>query len=221
MFERILDLIFPPKCIFCNKILKFGSDICICESCRKKIPYFNDRNINLIKSNNYFDDIICICEYSGIIKEALIRYKFSNRPSFGRTFAKLIYERVKEMTDCEEFDIIICVPLHRKKEQIRGYNQSYLISKQLGKLLGIEANKNLLIRTRNTDSQSLLNRVERLRNLKDAFSVTDANSVKDKSIIVVDDILTTGTTLNECCKVLKDAGARKITAAVVATGRKF
>lgn len=221
MFERILDLIFPPKCIFCNKILNYGVDICICDSCAVKIPYFSDRNLNLIKSNNYFDDIICICEYTGIIKKALIRYKFSNRPSFGRTFARLIYERIKEMTDWEKVDIIISVPLHRKKEQIRGYNQSHLISVQLGKLLGIEANKNLLIRTRNTDSQSLLNRVERLKNVKDAFLVTDANSVKDKSILVVDDILTTGTTLNECCKVLKNAGARKITAAVVATGRKF
>ena len=221
MFERILDLIFPPKCIFCNKILNYGVSTCICENCSVRIPYFNDRNLNLIKSNNYFDDIICICEYSGMIKEALIKYKFSNRPSFGRTFAQLIYERIKEKTDWEKVDIIVSVPLHRKKEQMRGYNQSYLISKQLGKLLGIEVNKNLLIRTRNTDSQSLLNRVERLRNVKDAFSVPDENSVKDKSILVVDDILTTGTTLNECCKVLKNAGARKITAAVVATGRKF
>lgn len=221
MLELILDLVFPPKCIFCNRILNYGASICICENCSSNIPYFSDENLNLIKANNYFDDIICICEYSGIIKEALIKYKFFNKPSFGRTFAQLIYKRIKEMTDWEDIDLIISVPLHRKKEQTRGYNQSYLISKQLGKLLGIEVKKNTLIRTRNTDSQSLLNRIERLRNVKDAFLVTDANAVKDKSILVVDDIFTTGTTLNECCRVLKDAGARRITAAVVATGRKF
>ncbi|AEV70538.1 ComF family protein [Acetivibrio clariflavus] len=221
MLERILDLVFPPKCIFCNKILNYGTGICICESCSLNIPYFSEKNLNLIKSNSYFDDIICVCEYSGIIKEALIKYKFFNKPSFGRTFARLIYNRIKEMPDWEEIDLIISVPLHRKKEQIRGYNQSYLIAKQLGKLLGIEVSKNILIRTKNTDSQSLLNRVERLRNVKDAFLVTDVNAIKGKSILVVDDIFTTGSTLNECCRVLKDAGARRITATVIATGRKF
>ncbi len=180
-----------------------------------------NRNVNLIKANSYFDDIICICEYSGIIKEALIKYKFFNRPSFGRTFARLIYDRIKGMTDWEKVDIIVSVPLHRKREKNRGYNQAHLISKQLGRLLGIEVNKSLLIRTKNTDSQSLLNRADRLKNVKGAFLVTDLNSVKDKSILVLDDVFTTGTTLNECCKVLKDAGARKVTAAVVATGRKF
>ncbi len=221
MLERILDLVFPPKCIFCNKMLNYGISICICESCSLNIPYFSEKNLNLIKSNSYFDDIICVCEYSGIIKEALIKYKFFNKPSFGRTFARLIYNRIKEMPDWEEIDLIISVPLHRKKEQLRGYNQSYLIAKQLGKLLGTKVSKNILIRTKNTDSQSLLNRVERLRNVKDAFSVTDTNAIKDKSILIVDDIFTTGSTLNECCRILKDAGARRITAIVVATGRKF
>jgi ComF family protein len=178
-------------------------------------------SIKHIKANNYYDDIICICEYSGIIKEALIRYKFFNRPSFGRTFAQLMYDRINEMPGWGKVDIIISVPLHRKKEQKRGYNQSHLISKQLGGLLGIEVNRTLLIRTKNTDSQSLLNRGERLQNVKDAFQVTDINSVNGKSILILDDILTTGTTLNECCKVLKNAGAGKVTAAVVATGRKF
>lgn len=221
MLEEILDMIFPPKCIFCNKLLNYGVKLCICENCSLKIPFMKNRNINLIKANCYFDDIICVCEYSGIIKEALIKYKFFNKPSFGRTFAKLIYDRIKEMTDWEKVDIIISVPLHRKKEKKRGYNQAHLISKQLGRLLGIKVNKSLLIRTKNTDSQSLLNRADRLKNVKDAFLVTDPNSVKDKSILVLDDIFTTGTTLNECCKALKDAGARKVTAVVVATGRKF
>jgi ComF family protein len=221
LFEKILDIIFPPKCIFCNKILNYGVKSSICENCNLKIPFLNGRDINLIKTNNYFDDIICVCEYSGIIKEALIKYKFFNRPSFGRTFAKLIYDKIKGMTDWEKVDIIIGVPLHRKKEKKRGYNQAHLISKQLGRLLEIKVNKNILVRTKNTDSQSLLNRADRLRNVKDAFLVTDSNLVKDKSILILDDILTTGTTLDECCKALKDAGARKVIAAVIATGRKF
>ncbi|WP_235715933.1 ComF family protein [Acetivibrio cellulolyticus] len=178
-------------------------------------------NLKIVNSSNYFDDIICICEYSGVIKEALIRYKFFNKPSYHRTFAQMLYNKISEMAEWEKVDIIISVPLHCKKEHKRGYNQSHLISKQLGKLLGIEVSKSLLVRTKNTDSQSLLNRSERLQNVKDAFRVTNVNAVDGKSILILDDILTTGTTLNECCKVLKNAGASKITAAVVATGRKF
>jgi ComF family protein len=221
MFEQILNLVFPPKCIFCKKILNIGAKLYICEDCCTKIPYMKNGNIKLIKASNYYDDIICVCEYSGIIKEALIRYKFFNKPSYYRTFAQLLYNKINEMTEWEKVDIIISVPLYRKKERQRGYNQSHLISKHLGKLLGIKVDGSLIIRTKNTDSQSLLNRVERLQNVKDAFQVTDAKAVYGKSILILDDIFTTGTTLNECCKVLKNSGARKITAAVIATGRKF
>jgi len=221
MLGQIFDLIFPPKCIFCNKMLNYGAKICVCENCRLKIPYINNKTLNLIKLNNYFDDIICICEYSGIIKEALIKYKFFNKPSFGKTFAQLIYDSAIENSQLEKLDVITSVPLHPKKEQKRGYNQSHLISKHLGSLLKIEVNKNLIKRIKNTNSQSLLNRAERLKNVKDAFIVTDKDQVKGKSILVLDDILTTGTTINECCKVLKKAGAAKVIAATVAAGRKF
>lgn len=221
MFEQILNLIFPPKCIFCKKVLNTGAKLYACEDCCTQIPYMKNGNINLIKSSNYYDDIICVCEYSGIIKEALIRYKFFNKPSYYRTFAQLLYNKISEMTEWEKADIIVSVPLYRKKERQRGYNQSHLISKHLGKLLGIKVDGSLIIRTKNTDSQSLLNRVQRLQNVKDAFQVTDATAVYGKSILILDDILTTGTTLNECCKVLKSSGARKVTAAVIATGRKF
>ncbi len=221
MFEVIFNLIFPPKCIFCGKLLNYDVKLFICNNCYPKIPYIKNGKINLIKTNSYFDDVICICEYSGIIKEALIRYKFFNRPSYYMTFAQMMYDKISEMPDWKKADIILSVPLHRKKERKRGYNQARLIAKQLGKLLGIRESECLLVRTKNTDSQSLLNRTDRLKNVKDAFEVTDARSVNGKFVLIVDDILTTGTTLNECCKVLKNAGAEIITAAVVATGRKY
>ncbi len=221
MFEEILNLIFPPKCIFCGKLLNYDVKLCICNDCNPKIPYLRNGKINLIKNNSYFDDVICICEYSGIIKDALKRYKFFNRPSYNMTFAQMMYSKISEMTDWKKVDIILSVPLHRKKERKRGYNQARLIAKQLGKLLGIRESQRLLVRTKNTDSQSLLNRIDRLENVKDAFEVSDVSAVRGKSILLVDDILTTGTTLNECCKVLKNAGADTITAAVVATGRKY
>lgn len=221
MFDWILNFIFPPKCIFCGKLLNYDVKLFICENCYPKIPYTKNGKINFVKTSTFFDDVICICEYSGIIKEALIRYKFFNKPSYYMTFAQLMYNKISEMPDWEKADIILSVPLHRKKERKRGYNQARLIAKQLGKLLGIMESDRLLVRTKNTDSQSLLNRMDRLENVKDAFMVTDAKFLEGKSVLIVDDILTTGTTLNECCKALKKAGTGIITAAVVATGRKY
>lgn len=116
--------------------------------------------------------------------------------------------------------MIVSVPLHPKREQSRGYNQSYLIARELGRELGIKNEPRLLARVKNTHSQSLLKRDERLENIKDAFRITDTSRVEGKAIFLVDDILTTGATLNECSRVLKGAGAKKIVAAVIASGRR-
>lgn len=219
MLEAIFDLIFPPKCIFCGKLLGYGVKVCICNECSCKISYLKCR-IKGVKKSDFFDDIICTCEYTGIIKEALIKYKFYNRPSFARSFAWLIYSVMMEM-GYDTIDFIIAVPLHRTREHNRGYNQAYLIAKQLGSLLGIKVVNKLLIRTKSTNSQSLLGRNERLHNVRDAFAVTNSAMVTGKSVLIVDDVFTTGSTINECCKVLKQAGTNSITAVVVATGRKL
>jgi len=169
----------------------------------------------------YCDSIICLCEYTGIIRESLKRYKFYNKPGYYRVFGKLLAEKIKKVTDFQKFDIIISVPLHRNRERIRGYNQSLLISRVVGRELGIQECSWLLEKVKDTPSQSLLNRQKRESNIKDAFRVTFSDRVRDKSILLIDDILTTGNTVNECSRVLKQCGARHVTAAVIASGRKY
>lgn len=222
--QKIINLLFPPKCIFCGINLRINSSIDICDACYKKIPFFNESP--KVFKNSYinkaiFDDVICLCEYTGIIKESIIRYKFFNKSNYYRTFAKLLSEKVKEMTIYAIFDIIISVPLFREKEYSRGYNQSYLISKELSKQIGIKEGSGLLKRVRNTEPQSLLAKNERSRNIKDAFKVKNANKIKDKNILLVDDIFTTGSTIDECSRVLKASGAKRVVAAVIASGRKY
>lgn len=221
---KIVNLLFPPKCIFCGGILKFNCKIEICEVCYKKIPFYNDKSrvfySGLGKKSNY-DEIICLCEYSGIIKESIIRYKFFNKSHYYRAFAKLLSGKVKEMTTCQIFDIIISVPLYKQKEHKRGYNQSYLISKVLSKETNIAEGSELLVRVRNTDAQSLLAKSYRYNNVKDAFKVINADRIKDKNILLVDDIFTTGSTIDECSRALKNSGARRVVAAVIASGRKY
>lgn len=224
MFENFLNLVFPPRCIFCGSILDVKLKAYICSCCTKKIPFagknFFNANRRLFK-NGYCDEVICVCEYSGIVKQSLIKYKFFEKSSYYRAFATLLSDRIKKTINHKEFDIVMSVPLYKYKECARGYNQSFLISKVLSKDLDIYEGSGLLKRIRNTGSQSRLAKNERYTNIKDAFRVNDPCKVKGKSIILCDDILTTGNTIEECCKVLKEAGALKITAAVIASGRKF
>ncbi|HEX3027937.1 MAG TPA: ComF family protein [Clostridia bacterium] len=221
MIESLIKIIFPPKCIFCGTLLSPDSGLEICGSCYDRIPFISITHEKLLKTYGYLDDVICTCEYSGIIKESLIRYKFFDKSSYYRTFAQLLAQKVKKMTNYHEFDIITGVPLHKDREKKRGYNQSILISKILGRETGIREKPNLLKRIRSTNSQSLLSKDERCLNVKGAFSVSDAAQLHDKSILLVDDVMTTGSTLEECARVLKDSGARSVTAAVIASGRKF
>lgn len=221
MIKRILNLIFPPKCIFCKKILNTDAEIEICKECYDQISFKEGASINPGSVCNYYTSVICVCDYTGIVKEAIRRFKFSNKPSYYRAFARLLAQTIKEMTQWQKFDMILSVPLHPQRQRARGYNQSHLIARELSRELGIKNEPRILIRVKNTDNQSLLNRNNRLVNVKDAFKVTNASKIEGRTIFLVDDILTTGTTLNECSKVLKQAGAERIVAVVIASGRRF
>ncbi|MDQ2085109.1 ComF family protein [Herbivorax sp. ANBcel31] len=219
MIKWLRNLLFPPKCIFCNEILDVKSEECICNNCPSKIPFLKGNRI--IKTGDFYDGIICMCKYTGILKDAIIRYKFYNKTSYYKVFARLLADKINKTENLPNIDLIISVPLHKKKEQFRGYNQAYLISNQLSKLIQIKEKSDLLKRVKNTESQSLLPKYKRPFNVKKAFLVVDPSQIKDKHILLFDDIMTTGSTLDECSRTLKEAGAKKVFVAVLASGRKF
>ena len=190
--------------------------------CYIKLPTyrFDSDNFYIMGSETFYDKVVCLFEYTGIIRQALIKYKFHHKPSFFRAFSLLLAESIKKMTDYRKFDILLDVPLHKEKEHSRGYNQASIIAEMLASELGLCYRSGLLVRVRNTKSQSLLNREQRNVNLKDAFKVINPKEIINKEILIIDDIFTTGNTLNECSRSLKLAGAKKVTAAVIASGRK-
>ncbi|MCX8129898.1 MAG: ComF family protein [Clostridia bacterium] len=223
MLDAILKIIFPPRCAFCNSILSTEPIEGICEGCYKRIPFFvcDSLYINTPGQSIYYDRVICACEYSGIIKQTLMKYKYFNKPSYYRAFAAMLSNRLKNVTNCRNFDIIIGVPLYKGREKDRGYNQARLISKALSKKMLIPDKSWLLSRVRDTGNQSLLTKKQRSINIRDAFKVNDASRVKGRSIILIDDIFTTGNTVNECSRVLKEAGALSVVVCVIASGRKY
>jgi ComF family protein len=128
---------------------------------------------------------------------------------------QLLYERLKN----EYADIIIPVPISKKRMNERGYNQAELIAKKLSTLLNIKYNKNTLIKIRDTKRQSELPKEERNKNIKNSFKLADTYSISSKNVILIDDVFTTGVTANECSKELKKGGAHKITVATIARAR--
>lgn len=218
----LIRLLFPPKCAFCGDLLHRENRMEICDNCLAKIHFIDcwlplkDRGKPVWSLSG---DVFCMCEYSGIVRDALMRFKFYDRPSCYRAFALMLAERVKKMTNEAGFDIIISVPMHSHKQRLRGYNQSRLVSAKLSAAVGIPDGSSLLSRIRDTAGQSRLNREQRLVNLQGAFQVNDRKKISGKDILLIDDIVTTGTTLYECGRSLTEAGAKSVHAAVIATGR--
>lgn len=169
----------------------------------------------------FCDGMVCIGRYKDTLKNSLKRFKFSNKPSHYRGFGKLLALKIQNTIKCEQVDLIVSVPMHKDKRRSRGYNQSELIAKYAAKQLGIPFNGDVLIKISESKSQSTLSRSDRLLNVNGLFKTFDDEVVNKKNILIVDDIITTGSTLNQCCKALKKAGARSVVAAVVATTRNL
>lgn len=124
-----------------------------------------------------------------------------------------------EKENITNIDLIVPVPLHRSRKAERGYNQAELLAKYLSSKLGIPLNSRNLIRTKATKIQNKLSRHEREQNLKDAFIIRQSNVFKDKRILLVDDIFTTGATVNECSRILMECGVKEVYVITIATGR--
>jgi ComF family protein len=156
-----------------------------------------------------------------MIRKAIKRFKFNGRSDFAMKFARIIQNSTKNVTNLKLFDIIISVPMYKERLKSRGYNQSYLISRYLSKYNNINEMSNILTKITNTKSQSSLSKIERLTNVKDAFLLNDDYLVNGKNILLIDDVFTTGSTVNECSKVLIKNGAASVTVLVLASGNNF
>jgi len=139
-------------------------------------------------------------------------------PFIGIELGKMFGEKLMESPIYKEVDVVIPIPLHTKKQMKRGFNQSEKFAKGLAESMKISAETRAVKRIVNTPSQTKLSRSDRIENVKDAFQVTNNPSMKDKSILLVDDVLTTGATLASCGKSLLDGGCKQIFIAIIAVG---
>jgi len=209
MEEIILNLIYPTVCGICEKICKEP----ICKKCEIAIEKYKIGEIKNYSRNKkvYFDYCINVLKYESIIRDKIIDFKFNEKTYLYKTFAKIM---LKDKKICRflqnQYDIIIPVPMYKYKKRLRGYNQTELIVKELSENLGIQADTSSFAKTKSTETQSTLTKSKRVDNVKGAYEVLKIDNIKGKRIILFDDIYTTGSTLNECSKVLKKAGAKSV-----------
>lgn len=196
---NILELIYPKTCGMCNKISKSY----ICNKCKlklKKILKLNKINFN----DKYFDSLTYLFRYEGNIRTMILEYKFKDKSYLYKFFSEII---VNNCNLKNKYDIILPVPIHKKRKLQRGYNQSELIAKDIAKNIDIEYSNSVLQKVKNTLPQSSLNKSQRINNVLGMYNITKPQYINDKKIILIDDIYTTGSTVNECSKILKKNGA--------------
>ena len=212
IYNNLIDFLFPAKCIFCGRKIAADSEIFCCIPC---MLYFSKPTKDCCyetfgKSNDF---VISPLEYKGCVRKAIYNFKFRSRPYYAKTFSHFLDYALSDIYKSEDFDIVTCVPSGKKKLKKRGYNPAWLIAKNLC-VENAEFADDILIRTNEKQAQSLKNFAGRIKNVENSFSYQ--KPVDKKKILLVDDVCTTGATLNECAKNLYLAGASKVVCASAA-----
>lgn len=205
--EYLLDIIFPKKCGNCGKL----NNTWICGKCFDNLKYGNIQKIEEGEINY----LISLFSY-GEIRDKMLNFKFNDEAYIYHYFVELVCRNNQIKNIIEKSDLIISVPMYWMKKIKRGYNQSELIAEGISKELKIPIATNVLIKYKNTKTQSLLNLEERKFNLKNCFEVRNKDLLKDKKVLLVDDIYTTGTTVKECVAQLNKGKPKEINIFIVA-----
>lgn len=200
-----LHPVTEPLCKKCGKPLS-AAETEYCPDCgRKKHLYTRGR---------------AALEYDSLMRESIGRFKYSNRREYANFYVRELLDICGPAVRSWNVDLLIPIPLHKSRRRKRGFNQAELIAKGLGRELGIPVSSNCLLRTRKTSPQKELNDQERKNNLKNAFQVVDYD-VKFKKILLIDDIYTTGSTIDAAASVLLESGAEKVYFLSISIGRGY
>lgn len=207
IFQKLLDLIYPQVCGICGKL----NSKSICNKCRIKLEkeykfqtdnYEDDLSKNFIEHNYFF-------KYQNEIRSLILALKFQEKPYVYKTITYFLKNMQKSFENLKKYDIMIIVPISNQRKKDRGYNQSELVAREISKIINIPIAKNILFKTKNTIPQSSLNKQQREKNAKGAYGVANITKLYNKKILIIDDIYTTGNTVNECANILIKKGTKR------------
>lgn len=224
--EGLLHLFYPQLCASCNRPLS-RDEKTLCLFCILKLPRTNFHVHRENKASAIFIGRLPIVHATsfvyftkdGMVQDLLHSFKYEGKQELGRLFGMLLATELKECDWIKDIDAIVPVPLHKRKERQRGFNQAVLFADGIAKILNIPVLNDSVVRTKFTESQTTKNRIERIENVTDAFSVKDIKSMKEKHLLLVDDVLTTGATIESCALELLKVEGVKISIATIALAR--
>ena len=210
--EFALDLIFPKKCVFCGRLTDKNDDG-VCDDCAHSVTPLEGAAVKT--DGSFFKYCVSSYEYCGAVRESILRYKFGGHSSYARTFGRILAETIERYVDLP-CDIITYVPVSRKRLNKRGYDQAQLLAKYAAQHLDRQC-VCVLKKIKDNPAQSGVDSAERRRaNVMDVYSVCDREFIKDKRILLIDDIITSGATLSECARELIMVGADSVICATLA-----
>lgn len=205
--EAILDLFFPPKCAFCGRIGIHG----VCPACEASLP----RMETALREGAGFGRCAVPLRYEGIVRDSFLRYKFHGRRAAAEGYGPILARCVAEELP-GEFDVVTWAPVSDKRYRQRGYDQAYLLARAAAKAWETKPVA-MLRKARDNPPQSGLSASERRGNVIDIYEAIAPEKIRNARILLVDDIITTGSTLGECARVLKGAGAASVVCACLAS----
>ena len=213
--SKILNLIYPQICGMCGKINKNS----LCKKCeielKKQVENQIINNGEEIQ-DKYFNELMYIFKYEGQIRKLILDYKFNEKSYLYLTFVNFLLKNKKIFENIKNYDTIIPVPISKKRKKTRGYNQSLLIARKIAELTDLELMNNCLVKIKNIIEQSKLNKEDRIQNIQGVYELKNKQLIENKNILLIDDIYTTGSTVNECSKILKQGNPKKIGILVLA-----
>jgi len=211
---RILDLLFPPKCTFCHVLLEETAKD-VCDRCRENLVLQQDE----LKGEFFVRGLYCF-PYAGNVRKSIHRFKFNGRKEYAGVYAQYLLARMEGEKDIQQADLITSVPTNRRNARKRGYDHTALLAARVAEGMGKQAVETMK-KSRETRAMYGLHPHERRANILGAVKVcVPAEQIAGKSVLIVDDIFTTGATVSECARVLHMAGAEKVYVLTVAKTEK-
>ncbi|MDE7422490.1 MAG: ComF family protein [Lachnospiraceae bacterium] len=237
--KKIWNLIYPPRCPLCGEIIK-GNQKLACDNCYEELEYIDEPRCKCCskaiaqeeaeycydcsRKEFYFESGVALWNYSSQMKQSLAMFKYHNRKEYGEFYGEEFVRMYGDALTNLEPDACIPVPVHWTRYIERGYNQAAVIANQIGKRLDIPVVDDLLIRTKKTIAQKQLDDKGRIQNLQGAFAVSEKWKRAEcnmKRVVIIDDIYTTGSTINACAKALKQQGIKEVYFGVLCIGSGY
>ncbi len=231
-----LDLVYPRHCVGCSHPMDTSRSGYVCALCEQRVPVieppfcykcglpFDGEAPDVFtceyckKLDFIFERTVCACRAAGIVRDMLIGFKYNGQMQYGAHLAGWLIRSAQKWISWRDVDLIVPVPLHPRKKRHRQFNQAEYLALALSKVTGTPVRLNLLRRVKDTETQTRLDADQRAVNMRHAFALRDGAKCDGQRAVLLDDVFTTGATLNSCASLLAVAGAKRIIALTLARG---